>query len=314
MGIRCFVGSGNEAMVTVEDYLEGCAADELTKMIVLYIESVKNGRRFFEAARRVGRHKPVIILKGGRTAEGDKAAASHTGGMASNKRVFEAACRQAGAILVEQPTELFNVTACLSSLPLPRGKRVGIMSMGGGWGVVATDLCVEHGLEIPHLSQDIIARIDRILPPYWSRSNPVDLVGDADPAVPLKVMEELMRWDGCDACIHLGSMGRMLLLRKIYESALLTDPGKDWSIFEDFLLAVRKNEREYMEKVIRLTEKYNKPILGAYMRYSEESRIILDLVPGSPFKGVVFRTPEHVIQALSKMCDYSQWLDRERKV
>jgi hypothetical protein len=105
----------------------------------------------------------------------------------------------------------------------------------------------------------------------------------------------------------------MLFLRKIYESALLTDPGKDWSIFEDALLVVREIEREYMEKAIRLTEKYSKPILGAYMRYNEESRMILDLVPGSPFKGVVLRTPEDVIQSLSKMCIYSQWLDLERK-
>ena len=72
---------------------------------------------------------------------------------------------------------------------------------------MATDLCIEHGLEVPPLSEEIIARIDRILPPYWSRSNPIDLVGDTDLTVPIKVMEELMRWDGCDACIHMGILG-----------------------------------------------------------------------------------------------------------
>ena len=310
IGIRCFVGSGNEAMVTIEDYLEGCAADELTQTIILYIESVKDGRRFFESARRIGRRKPIIVLKGGRTMEGNMAAASHTGGMASNKRVFDAACEQAGVIVVEQPTELFNISASLSSLPLPRGKRVGIMSMGGGWGVAATDLCIEHGLEIPPLSPEIIAKIDRILPPYWSRSNPVDLVGDADITVPVKIVEELMRWDGCDACIHLGIMGRPLMLQKQYESALLTDPSADWSIFEQYIQSVQRIEAEYMERLILLMEQYGKPILGAYIQQDERDKTILDVAPGSPFKGIVFRTAEHVINAMSKLCAHGQWMSR----
>ena len=146
--------------------------------MVLYIESVKNGRRFLHSARRVGRKKPVVVLKGGRTEAGHRAAASHTGALASNIRIFDAACRQAGIVLVEQPMELLDLSAAFSSLPLPRGNRVGIVTLGGGWGVVATDLCVEQGLEVPDLEPDMIARIDQILPPYWSRSNPIDLVAE----------------------------------------------------------------------------------------------------------------------------------------
>ena len=313
IGIRYFVGSGNEAMVTVEDYLDACAEDNLTQTIILYIESVKNGRRFFEAVRRISPRKPIIVLKGGRTAEGNKAAASHTGGMASNKRVFDTACRQAGAILVEQPAELFHIATALSSLPLPGGKRVGIVSLGGGWGVVATDLCIENGLVIPPLSEEIKSRIDKILPPYWSRANPIDLVGDADPTVPLKVMEELVRWDGCDACIHLGTVGRPFILQKLHESAKLTDPRADWSAFDDFTAAVRVYEQAYLGAIVRLMEKYGKPIMGAYVREGDGSRTITDAVPGSPFKSIVFRTSEYVIHAMAQLCAYGDWLSQRGK-
>ena len=154
IGIRAFGGSGNEAMITIEDALDGFEVDELTKTVVLYIESIKNGRRFFESAKRVGKKKPVIVLKGGRTSAGANAAASHTGAMASDIKVFMAACRQAGIIQVENPMDLLDLSAAFSSLPLPKGNRVGLLTLGGGWGVVASDLCVENGLEVPELSDE----------------------------------------------------------------------------------------------------------------------------------------------------------------
>ncbi|HCY86097.1 MAG TPA: CoA-binding protein, partial [Desulfobacteraceae bacterium] len=152
IGIRAFSGSGNEAMVTIEDYMEAFERDELTRTVVLYLESVKDGRRFFESASRVSKKKPVVVLKGGRTEMGEKAASSHTGAMASDAKVFNSACTQAGIIQVEQPMELLDLSAVFSSLPLPKGNRVAIMTLGGGWGVVTTDLCAEHGLEVPQLS------------------------------------------------------------------------------------------------------------------------------------------------------------------
>ena len=103
--------------------------------------------------------------------------------------------------------DLLDLSAAFSSLPLPRGNRVAVMTLGGGWGVVASDLCVENGLTIPDLSPELIAQIDQILPPYWSRSNPIDLVGEVGPEIPMQVIEALMKWDGCDAVIHLGILG-----------------------------------------------------------------------------------------------------------
>jgi acyl-CoA synthetase (NDP forming) len=109
--------------------------------------------------------------------------------------------------------ELLDLSAAFSSLPLPEGRRIAIMTLGGGWGVITADLCIEHGLEVPGLSANILSKIDQVLPPYWSRSNPVDLVAEMDLSVPVMLIEELVKWDGCDAVIHLGILGRQLFVK-----------------------------------------------------------------------------------------------------
>ncbi|NNL78574.1 MAG: CoA-binding protein, partial [Desulfobacterales bacterium] len=123
IGIRAFCGSGNEAMMTIEDYLDGFEVDSLTRTVILYVESVKNGRRFFNSAQRVGKKKPIVLLKGGRSEAGSRAAASHTGAMTSDKKIFESVCQQAGIVMAEKPMDLLDLAAAFSSLPLPRGKR-----------------------------------------------------------------------------------------------------------------------------------------------------------------------------------------------
>jgi acyl-CoA synthetase (NDP forming) len=213
IGIRAFSGSGNEAMITIEDYMECFEVDDLTKTVVMYIESIKNGRRFFEAARRVGRIKPVIALKGGRTQAGAHAASSHTGAMASNIKVFDAACKQAGIIQVESPMDLLDLSAAFSSLPLPKGKRIALLTLGGGWGVVASDLCIENGLVVQPLSDQIINKINNWLPPFWSHANPVDLVAEMSTEIHLAIAEELLKWDECDAIIHMGIIGRRIMVK-----------------------------------------------------------------------------------------------------
>ena len=225
IGIRAFSGSGNEAMITIEDYLEGFAVDALTQTVMLYVESVKQGRRFFETARRVSKKKPIVLLKGGQSRAGNRAAASHTGAMASDTRLFDAVCRQAGIVKVDQPMELLDLSAAFSSLPLPKGKRVAIMTLGGGWGVVTAGSVQPIRLVIPELGEDLIRRIDTVLPPYWSRANPIDLVGEKDPSLPMTVMKTLLAWDGCDAVIMLGIMGRRIFMRRMADSVVQSDPS-----------------------------------------------------------------------------------------
>ncbi len=308
IGIRAFSGSGNEAMVTLEDYMEAFEVDELTRTVVLYIESVKDGRRFFESARRVSKQKPVVVLKGGRTSEGGQAASSHTGALASDFRIFEAACRQAGIIQVKQPIEMLDLSAVFSSLPLPKGNRVAIMTLGGGWGVVTTDLCVENGLVLPPLSKDIVQRLDQMLPDYWSRGNPADIVGEHDPNIPRTAMEALMQWDGCDAVLHLGIHGRRILAAKMLKSIANTDPAYKPEDLQQLKAMAVQIEMEYIRHVIQLTEKYQKPVLGVSLLTDEDSKTLYR-VDGCKYKGVFFPSPERAVKALSGMCRYRQWVE-----
>jgi acyl-CoA synthetase (NDP forming) len=309
IGIRAFCGSGNEAMVTIEDFLNGFEIDSLTNTVMLYIESVKNGRRFFESARRLGKKKPVVLLKGGQSSAGNKAASSHTGALTTDKKIFDAVCRQTGIVKVEQPMDLLDLAAAFSSLPLPKGNRAAIMTLGGGWGVVTADLCSQFGLDIPELSPEIIKRIDKILPPFWSRSNPVDLVGENDTSVPMNVIEELLKWDGCDAVINLGILGRRIFIENFTGSVLKSDS----SYSSDFLKSVNegmaKFESEYIDHIAKLMEIYKKPVFGVSLMTDENDQTVYK-VKDKSFKPIFFQTPERAVKAFSKMYEYQRFLYR----
>ncbi|MGD0278406.1 MAG: acetate--CoA ligase family protein [Smithella sp.] len=308
IGIRAFCGSGNEAMITIEDYMDGFEIDEMTKTVVLYIESIKNGRRFFESAKRVGKRKPVIVLRGGRTSAGANAAASHTGAMASDVKVFMAACRQAGVVQAEIPMDLLDFSAAFSSLPLPKGNRVGILTLGGGWGVVASDLCEENGLKVPGLSDELISSINELLPPFWSHSNPIDVVGDMNAETYMKILEELIRSPECDAIIHMGIIGREILIKSTMESTVAVDKQYDSKFVEDALRYLEEFEKRTIELTVQLMEKYNKPIIGVYLLNDEKTRTITN-VNEHKYKGVNFITPERAVKSLAKMYQYSKWLN-----
>jgi acyl-CoA synthetase (NDP forming) len=311
IGIRGFCGSGNEGMITIEDYLDAFEVDPLTETVMLYIESVKNGRRFFKSARQVGLKKPIILLKGGQTEAGGKAAASHTGALSSDSRVFNAVCRQAGIVKVERPMELLDLSAAFSSLPLPKGKRVAIMTLGGGWGVVAADLCEAHGLDIPELSKEIIEEIDKILPPYWSRANPIDLVGENDMSIPLTTMEALMKWDGCDAIINLGIMGRKHLVSRMADSIRVADPTCPKDFLEKVNQALDEFEEKYIHHIVSLMSIYQKPVLGVSM-LKDENDLTVNQVKGFRYKGLFFPTPEQAVVSLAKMYEYQKFISREK--
>ena len=306
IGIRAFSGSGNEAMVTIEDYMEAFEQDVLTRTVVLYIESVKDGRRFFNSAKRVSRKKPVVVLKGGRTETGRKAAASHTGAMASDTRVFDAACRQAGIIQVDQPLELLDLSAVFSSLPLPRGNRVGIMTLGGGWGVIATDLCTEHGLTVPPLPEDIVEELNRLLPDFWSHGNPVDIVGEGNPDIPKKCLEALLKWDGCDAVIHLGIHGKRVLVNNMAESVANSDPSVTREQVAAFKQGVLSIEADYTRFVVQMTHTYGKPVLGVSLLTDADSKTLYRF-DDLDHKGVFFASPERAVKSLAAMVRYQAW-------
>ena len=182
MGFSLFASLGNQADITEADVLDAVAADTETRVIAGYIEGVADGRRFFEALRAAAAVKPVVLLKTGRSAEGARAVSSHTGALAGSDRAFDAAVKQAGALRVGTVEELFDVARGLASQPLPRGRRLLVVTNGGGLGIVATDAARDAGLAVEPLEAAVRERLAAALPPTAGLANPVDLVGDADAA------------------------------------------------------------------------------------------------------------------------------------
>jgi acyl-CoA synthetase (NDP forming) len=307
IGIRAFSGSGNEAMLTIEDYIDGMDRDPLTRTVMLYVESIKNGRRFFDSARRVGLRKPIVLLKGGRTRAGLQAAASHTGALATDSRLFDAACRQAGIVRVDQPMELLDLAAAFSSLPLPGGNRVAIMTLGGGWGVITADLCAEFGLTVPELAPDLVDRFDAMLPPFWSRSNPVDLVGERDFHLPLRVMEELLGWEGCDGVINLGIFGRRHIVKRFGKVVLKADPAYSGEFIDEVNRHMSRFEKTYMRHIVNLMQEFQKPVIGVSLMPDKKNKTVYQ-IRSKTYRGIFFPTPERAVKAFAKMFEYRRFV------
>lgn len=180
IGFTKFISLGNEADLTAADFIEALGEDPETRVIALYIEGVKNGERFISIARQVVKRKPIIAIKAGTTDAGVRAVSSHTGSLAGSDVAFSAAFKKAGIIRVETLEELFNFVLAFGSQPAPKGKRVLIVTNGGGPGILATDACEKLGLELPLLEPELLEHLRGCMPPHASLNNPIDLLGDAD--------------------------------------------------------------------------------------------------------------------------------------
>ena len=180
VGFSLFASLGNQADVNESDLLDAVAVDPETRVIACYLEGVADGRRFLGALRRAAAVKPVVLLKAGRSPEGARAVSSHTGALAGSDRAFDAAVHQAGALRVDTVEELFDAARGLASQPLPRGRRLVVVTNGGGLGIVATDAAHAAGLAITPLDDAVRRRLAEGLPATAGFGNPVDLVGDAD--------------------------------------------------------------------------------------------------------------------------------------
>jgi acetyl coenzyme A synthetase (ADP forming)-like protein len=181
IGFSKFVSFGNKADVTEIDLLDYLKDDPKTRVILLYLEEVTDGRALMQAARRIieERGKPVLVLKSGRTREGAKAAASHTGSLAGSDQVCDAAFRQAGILRCDTVEDLFNQAIALAYQPVPQGRRVAIVTNAGGPGVLATDRVVREGLELASFSEATAEALKKSLPGTANLKNPVDVIGDA---------------------------------------------------------------------------------------------------------------------------------------
>ena len=205
VGVARAVSAGNAAAADVADFVEWMSRDVATSTVLSYVEGVTDGHRLRNALGVANGRKPVVLVKGGASAEGARAAASHTGALASNDKVFDGMCRQLGVTRAASIDEAFDAAALFATAPLPRGSRVAVLTTAGGWGVVTSDAMSRDGmLQLATLPDDVMTRLDELLPSRWSRNNPVDCAGGETRDTIPAVLEVLANSSAVDAVVYLG--------------------------------------------------------------------------------------------------------------
>jgi succinyl-CoA synthetase alpha subunit len=258
VGVSRAVSAGNAAAVGVADYLEFYADDPETAVSLAYLEGIADGRGLYQRLRSLAGRKPIVVVKGGATAGGARAAASHTGSLASDDRVLDGALRQAGVIRALTVEAAFEAAATFATQPLPKGPRTVVMTTAGGWGVVTADAITASELELLTLPEDLLALIDTKLPPRWSRNNPVDLAGGETRDTIPEVMEMIANHPAVDAIVYLGlgiqsNQARMMRNGRFY-------PGHGLDRIVEF--HQRQDER-YAGAAADISAATGKPILTA---------------------------------------------------
>jgi acetyl coenzyme A synthetase (ADP forming)-like protein len=281
LGLSTFVSVGNKADVSGNDLLQYWEEDADTSVILLYLESFGNPRRFARIARRVGRRKPIVAIKSGRTQAGGRAAGSHTAALATSDTAVAALFRQTGVIRAETLEEMFDLALVLGSQPLPRGRRMAIVTNAGGPGILCADVCESGGLTIPELSAELRSRLAGFLLAAASVANPVDLIASASPAHYRQAVEAVLASGEVDALIV------------IYIPVGLAETDAIRRAVGEGVAAARKAGGE------------SRTVLVCWM--SEESRTLLDVgteqLPAYAF-------PEAAARALARTVAYADWQAR----
>lgn len=304
MGCSLCVASGNEADLHMEDYLAYLADDPRTSVILCYIEGFKDAGRFYRIAREVTKKKPVVAYKAGKTEAGAKAAMSHTASIAGSDVIFDGVCQQAGILRAKNLHHLFNVGTAFMNQPLPRGKKIGIVTAGGGWGVMAADECVSLGLEMAKLPVETIQRLDAFLPAWWNRGNPVDLVAGSDPDDVLRVVETVLASPNVDGVIFIGLMPALRFTREelVHRGA----PGEVWSN------ALDRASVEVVKHLSELARKYDKPVVVASEHLissaEQEARTLYSIgLSGN----VCYEMPYEAADVMVALVSYGKWVNAE---
>jgi acyl-CoA synthetase (NDP forming) len=300
IGISRLVSTGNEADLTIEDYLEYLETDDRTKLICLYIEGVRHGRRFIDTVKRISAAKPVILLKGGTGTIGAGAAMSHTGALSGSFAVFRSMCSQANIIMADNIDEMVDVAGLLLSQPEVTGKRIGIVTQGGGWGVISADLCEAAGLEVPPLDSSIISTLDSFLPAFWSRSNPLDLVAPGKVSMITDTIATLLKHSDMDAILLLG-LGYMTvragnwLESNVLSGSTMAEPARK----------MIEGEMELLGLIEQQIKQFNKPIIPVIDMVAFDQPGDGNIVRHLDARGILaYSSPEQAIRALVKAQDY----------
>ena len=273
-GLSKFISYGNAMDVDEADLLEYLSGDSKTKVISVYLEGVKEGRKFMKIAKSTSKRKPIVVLKGGVTEETHAATASHTGSLAGSAQVYEALFRQTGIVQANDMLELFVLSKILENAPLTRGKKVLIITNGGGYGIAAADQVIRKGLELANISKENSKKLRKAFPSTVTIGNPLDLVGDADDRRYQIAIESAIKDENVDMIMVL---------------VLFNTPSID---------------RNIVKKIISLRKKCRKPmlVLSIGSRYTNERKTELE-------KGgvVTFNYPSGAAIALKGLYDYSRF-------
>ena len=300
------ISSGNEADLHAEDYIRYLADDPQTKVILSYVEGFKDGSRFFEAAKEVTKKKPIVMLKTGETPAGAIAAKSHTASLAGLDTVVDAMCQQAGIIRVRHLNELVDTGIAFLCHPLPRGRRVGIVTAGGGWGVLAADACAKLGLDVVQFPPETIDELNSFMPAWWSHGNPVDMVAGVFGDAVMKCIEVVLRSPAVDGVIFLGIMPALPL-----QQFSLTAKEADRDRLREAVLSAIVN---VFDRLKELTDTYKKPIVvgsepiafGATLA----KRIIRAL---SARNAICYDMPHKAAAAFANLAKYAEYLNQNSK-
>jgi acyl-CoA synthetase (NDP forming) len=258
VGVSKAISAGNSAQTGLAEYFEYLAADPETQVVLAYLEGVGDGRRFADAVRRLTARKPLVVLKGGAAAEGQRAALSHTGSLASDDRVFDGLCRQLGVLRAPTVEEGFEWAATLATQPLPRGRRTIVFTTVGGWGVLTADACAAAGLELMPLPAEIQIAIDALVPARWSRNNPIDLAGGETRETVPQVLDLICAHPDVDAVIHLGLGIQAATANLFRQGPFWPDHG-----LQRIAEFHERQERRYAEAARDASLRHGKPVLSA---------------------------------------------------
>ena len=281
-GLSKFIAMGNQADLTASDYLEYLSHDENTKVIAVYMEGCKDGRRFWETAKDVVKQKPVLVLKGGTSKMGAKATLSHTASIAGDSKIFDGMCRQAGLIRVHQMEHLFVMAEALMKQPLPNDNRIAVVG-NGGQGVTTTDNLTAMGLTIPEFTEEDKNKLKKILPPHAPLpNNPVDFAAGIYEAMDeVRVIEELAAID--------------------YIDGIITNVPMDRTRQRENLAQEKMAVISAIERFCNISKKFNKPVITQKL-HSSDSTMELLRSAGIP----MYTTSEQCVLAMAALTEYAK--------
>ncbi len=281
IGLSKFLSVGNKAALHENHLLEALARDPHTDVILLYLEDLEDPKGFIELAREITEHKPILAIKSGRTREGARAAASHTGALAGSDEVYDSLFRQSGVLRVETLEELFDYARALALQPPPRGNRVAIVTNAGGPGIMATDASVRYGLHMAPLTRETRERLRVHLPPTASVQNPIDLIGDAKEDRYALALDLVLKDENVDAVLVICTPQIMIDLEAVARTVAH----------------------------IARTHPAKKPIVTSFMALDDLGKVV-DILEEARIPN--YRFPEAAARALAAMVKYTDWVHRPR--